>query len=71
VFACATHGVFSGESLQRIINSPIKELIVTDTIDSTGKNLPDKIKVLTTAEIFGEAIRRISNKESISILFDR
>ncbi|MBD3219400.1 MAG: ribose-phosphate diphosphokinase [candidate division Zixibacteria bacterium] len=71
VFACATHGVFSGESIQRIINSPIKELIITDTIDTTGKKLPDKIKVLTTAEIFGEAIRRISNKESISILFER
>ncbi len=71
VYACCTHGVFSGESLKRIENSPIKELIVADTIDHSGKNLPSKIKVLTTAEIFGEAIRRISNKESISILFDR
>lgn len=71
VYACCTHGVFSGQSLNKIQNSPIKELIVSDTIDLSAKNLPDKIKVLTTAEIFGEAIRRISNKESISILFDR
>ena len=71
VFACCTHGVFSGESIKRIDNSPIKELIVSDTIDFTGKALSNKIQVLTTAEIFGEAIRRISNKESISILFDR
>jgi len=71
VFACCTHGVFSGESLKRLDNSPIKELIVSDTIDFTGKSLSNKIQVLTTAEIFGEAIRRISNKESISILFDR
>ena len=71
VYACCTHGVFSGESLKRLDNSPIKELIVSDTIDFTGKQLINKIQVLTTAEIFGEAIRRISNKESISILFDR
>jgi len=71
VFACATHGVFSGNSLQRIEDSPIKQLIVSDTIDNSKKNFSNKIKILTTAEIFGEAIRRISNKESVSILFDR
>ena len=70
VYACCTHGVFSGTSLQRIDASPIKHLIVSDTIDHSNKKFSEKIKVLTTAEIFGEAIRRITNKESISILFD-
>jgi ribose-phosphate pyrophosphokinase len=71
VYACCTHGVFSGESLNKIDNSLIKRVVVTDTIDHAKKNFSEKIRVLTTAEIFGEAIRRISNKESISILFDR
>lgn len=71
VYACCTHGVFSGESLSKIDNSPIKRVVVTDTIDHAKKNFSEKFRVLTTAEIFGEAIRRISNKESISILFDR
>jgi ribose-phosphate pyrophosphokinase len=71
VFACCTHGVFSGESLQKIDSSPIKELLVSDSIDHSNKKFSDKFHVLTTAQIFGEAIRRISNKESISILFEK
>jgi len=71
VLACCTHGVFSGPAFKRIEESPISELVVTDTIDHSHKALPAKIKVVTTAEVFGEAIRRISNKESISILFER
>ncbi len=70
VMACCTHGLFSGKALERIDSSPIKELWITDSLDQSKRNLSPKIKIAPTAQLFGEAIRRISNKESISILFD-
>ncbi len=70
VYACCTHGLFSGQALERIQDSPIKELWVTDSLDNSLRQLSSKFKVIFTAQLFGEAIRRISNRESISILFD-
>ncbi len=70
VVACCTHGLFSGKALDRIDQSPINELWVTDSLDLGKLQLSSKIKIIPTAQLFGEAIRRISNKESISILFD-
>jgi len=70
VYACCTHGLFSGKALEKIENSPIKEILITDSLDQTERGLSDKVKVISTAQLFGEAIRRIANKESISILFD-
>jgi ribose-phosphate pyrophosphokinase len=70
VIACCTHGLFSGSAMERIDRSPIKELWTTDSIDLSKRDLSPKIKIIPTAQLFGEAIRRISNKESISILFD-
>lgn len=70
VVACCTHGLFSGNALNNIDQSPISELWVTDSLDLSKRQLSSKIVIMPTAQLFGEAIRRISNKESISILFD-
>ncbi|MCG2712582.1 MAG: ribose-phosphate pyrophosphokinase [Candidatus Omnitrophica bacterium] len=69
VYAGVTHGIFSGPALERIDKSALKEIVVTDTIPmSNGKKHP-KIKVLSVANILGEAIKRIHNEESVSSLF--
>jgi ribose-phosphate pyrophosphokinase len=70
VYACCTHGLFSGKAIEKIENSPIKELWTTDSLAQEMSKECSKIKIISTAQLFGEAIRRISNKESISILFD-
>jgi ribose-phosphate pyrophosphokinase len=70
IYACCTHPVLSGNAIERINSSAIEELIVTDTIPITQLgNSCKKIKVLSVAELFGEAIRRIHNNESVSSLF--
>ncbi len=69
VYACCTHGVLSGPSIERIEKSPIKELVTLNTIPITkGKKL-DKITVLSVADVFAEAIERIYGDISISTLF--
>lgn len=70
VYACCTHGVFSGPALERIENSEIRELIVLDTIKLVDVESTSKIKHLSVAPIFAEAIRRIFNNDSVSKLFD-
>ncbi len=66
----ATHGVFAGPALERLAAAEIDEIIVTDTIPlSDAAKKIGKIKVLTVAELFGEAIKRIHRDESISSLF--
>ena len=71
VYACATHGVLSGPALDRINSSCIKELLLLDTIPYPANRAKcDKIKYLTTASVFAEAIRRIYEEVSISNLFD-
>lgn len=67
VRACCTHPVLSGQAYERIANSKINELIVTDTIPLREKC--DKIKVLSTADLFARIIRRVYVYESISQLF--
>jgi len=70
IYACCTHALLSGEAVELIEKSPIKELIVTDTVDPQSHPHSDKIKYVSSAGIFGEAISRIHEGESISILFD-
>jgi ribose-phosphate pyrophosphokinase len=67
VRACCTHPVLSGKAYERIQNSKMAELIVTDTIPL--KQESDKIKVLSTADLFARIIRRVYVYESISQLF--
>ncbi|MBU1653111.1 ribose-phosphate pyrophosphokinase, partial [bacterium] len=69
VYACCTHGVFSGDAVEKINNSPIKEFVTTDTIPLRAGVKSDKIRVLTVSKLIGESIRRIYNEESISSLF--
>jgi len=69
VFASITHGVFSEGSMERIDRSSIRRLIVTDSIETQPVELSESIEVVSVAPLFGEAIRRIHNNESISILF--
>ena len=71
VFACATHGIFSGPGINRIAEcEELEAVIVTDTIplSAQGKDVP-KIKVLSTAEILSKAIHRTFNHDSVSSLF--
>lgn len=70
VYAIATHPVLSGKALERIAASPLKALIVSDTIPLREEaKVLDKIKVLSVANLLGEAIRRIHTDDSISSLF--
>ncbi|MBA4418853.1 MAG: phosphoribosylpyrophosphate synthetase [Syntrophus sp. (in: bacteria)] len=70
VYACCTHPVLSGNAVERIKNSPLKELIVTNTIPlSEAARSVEKIKVLDVSPILGRAIERIHRDESVSSLF--
>ena len=70
VTAAATHGVLSDPAIDRLKEAPIKELIITDTISlKKEKQLPN-MKIVSVANVFGEAIKRIHNGESVSALFD-
>jgi ribose-phosphate pyrophosphokinase len=69
VYACCTHPILSGEAVQRMEESPIKELVVTDTIPLPPMKRLPKITVLSLAPLLGEAIRRIHTGHSIGELF--
>jgi len=69
-YACASHGVLSGPAIERIKNSPIKELTILDTIPLTNEKKLDKIHVLSVAPVLTEAIARIYEEVSVSTLFD-
>ena len=69
IYAGASHGVLSGQAMERIENSCIKELVVTDSICHRGSMKSEKIKYLTAAPLFAEAIERIFEEVSISNLF--
>ena len=65
-----THGVLSGQAVERIKKSNIKKLVITDTIDNSGKLKKAKnIEILSISNLLGEAIKRISNSTSVSDLF--
>lgn len=67
----ATHGVLAGEAIENIKQAPFDEVIVTDTIPlNDGSRSIENMKVLTVAELLGEAIKRIHNNESISNMFN-
>lgn len=70
VYACCTHAVLSGPAMERIDNSVIKELITLNTIDTSKVEENKKVKVLSVAPVFAEAIRRIYEEISVSKLFD-
>ena len=70
VYACATHGVLSGPAIERINNSDIAEIVLTDTIPVGDKeSMTSKITILSVSGLLAEAIRRIHEDESVSSLF--
>lgn len=68
IIVCATHAVLSDPAIERIENSPIEEVIITDTIPLEKQS--SKIKVLSVAELLSEAIKRSHNNKSLSSLFE-
>lgn len=69
IYAACSHGVLSGPAIERIKNSSIKEFIITNTIPLAPEKQIDKIKVLTVAPIFAEAIKRIHEGHSMGEMF--
>lgn len=69
VYACATHGVLSGPAIERIDASPIKELVLLDTIQLTEAQKSPKIVQLPVAPVFSEAIERIYEAKPVSTIF--
>lgn len=69
VFACCTHPILSGNAIERIVDSPIKELVVTDTVPVPVDRGNGKLKVLSIAPLLGEAIYRIHNDLSVGAMF--
>jgi len=70
IFAACTHPVLSGQAIAKIEQSPLEKIIVSNTIPSTEKSRAcPKIVILSVAELFGEAIRRINEGSSVSSLF--
>jgi ribose-phosphate pyrophosphokinase len=70
VVACASHGVLSGPAIQRIVDSPLDEVVVTDSIPLTeAAKACGKIRQVSIARLLGEAIKRIHNSDSVSSLF--
>ena len=70
IYAACTHGVLSGQAIERIEKSAIKKMIISDSIDQKDKHLPEKFEILTCSELIGEAIHRIFDEDSVSSLFE-
>ena len=70
VRAYITHGVLTGEACQKVENSVLEELVITDSIDFKCPNDCKKTRAVSVSKLFGEAIRRVSNEESVSSLFN-
>jgi ribose-phosphate pyrophosphokinase len=70
IYACCTHPIFSGPAIKKIAESPIKEVVVTDTVPIEGEKRLDRITVLPIAPLLGEAIHRIHTGQSIGAMFE-
>lgn len=71
VYAACTHGVLSGPAIERIGKSPIKELVITNTIPLSEDKKIDKIKVVSIAPLFAETIRRLNEKRPLGELLKK
>jgi ribose-phosphate pyrophosphokinase len=70
VYACATHALLSGPAVQRLTDSPITELVVTDTINLPAERRFDKLTILSVGELLAKAIRYTHAEQSVSSLFE-
>jgi len=71
VYSCCTHPIFSGPAIKRIAESTVKEVVVTDTVPLPEAKKLNKIVVLSTASLIGEAIARIHNGQSVGAMFEK
>ncbi len=72
VLATASHGILAGPAMERLNESPVEELVITNSVPLNGKaRLTKKVKVLSVASLLGEAVRRIHEERSISELFKK
>jgi ribose-phosphate pyrophosphokinase len=70
VHAAVSHGLLAGAAIERLDASPIERLFMTDSVETQPVELSAKVEVVSVAGLFGEAIRRIARRESISLLFE-
>jgi ribose-phosphate pyrophosphokinase len=70
VYGLATHGIFSGQSLQRIEASAFKKVVVTNTVPIDLKGITKKVDVLSVAKLLADAIDAIAHSDSVSALFE-
>ncbi len=70
IYAACTHGVLSGQAIEKIEKSAIKKMIISDSIDQSKHTLTDKFEILTCSDLIGKAITRIFDEESVSSLFE-
>ena len=70
IYACATHGILSGPAIERIENSSIEKLLISDTIPLLENKKIEKINILSVSHIFAKAIEKIHKNESVSSLFE-
>ena len=70
VTAIATHGVLSGQAIDRLKKSQIKKIIITDTIEVSKDKIFEKLKIISVSKVFSEAVSRIHKGESVSALFE-
>jgi ribose-phosphate pyrophosphokinase len=69
IFAAGTHAIFSGNAIERINESPLEQVVITDTIPLPENKQSSKIKILSVSDLLGEAIIRIYKNHSVSSLF--
>ena len=70
VYSCCTHPILSGPAIKRITESPVKEVVVTDTVPIKDGKMLEKIVTLPIAPLLGEAIRRIHTGQSVGAMFE-
>ena len=69
VYAVVSHGLLTASAVARLDASPIRRLFMTDSVETQPVTLSPKVEVVSVAGLFGEAIRRIAHRESVSVLF--
>ncbi len=70
VYSCCTHPIFSGPAIERVANSQVKEVVVTDTVPVKDGKISGKVTVLPIAPLLGEAISRIHTGQSVGAMFE-
>jgi ribose-phosphate pyrophosphokinase len=69
VYACATHGLFPPSAFERIVNSELTEIAVTDSVPIDPLNRPDKLRVLTVSKLLADTIQNVFSDDSVSAIF--